>query len=160
MICNKCKRHVPIENKDTGLCASCNYESRDDDPLYKMAKDGFIKICIKNEVCCPRCGKEVDSTFDIHHKAGREGYADEWARQMGITKLLDVRFFLAVDRECHEWIELNPNAAKARGWSYGRLTILKSPLSPEDEESIRRGSRPGLPENILPSHDGPLNGKE
>jgi len=136
--CKKCKRHVPIENKDTGLCASCNGESRDQSELYPQIKKEFIRMAIKAGATCPRCGKEVDSTFDIHHKAGRIGYADQWARDLDIPLLLDVRFFLPVDRECHNWIELHPIVAKKRGWSYGRLAILKSPLSDEEHDRIKK----------------------
>ncbi len=134
--CSKCQRHVPIENKDTWLCATCNQEARDDSPLYRAAKKLFIDMQIRLGVCCPRCHREVDKTFDVHHKAGREGYADHHAKTLDIPLLIDVRFFLAVDRICHQWIENNPKEAKRRGWSLSRTGILFSPLSPEAEADI------------------------
>ena len=47
---------------------------------------------------------------EIHHKKGRGRY------------LNDIRTWLAVSREGHEWIENNPEEAKKRGWSISRLT--------------------------------------
>lgn len=58
---------------------------------------------------------------DVHHKKGRVGYADEWAREQGITLLLDERFWLPVSREGHTKIELNPTWAKEKGYSLNRL---------------------------------------
>jgi hypothetical protein len=139
--CNKCLRHVPIENKDLGLCASCNKDARDDDPLYREAKAMFLDMQIRQGVCCPICGREVDKTFDIHHKAGREGYADQWARELGITLLTDVRHFLALDRKCHEWVEANPAESKRRGFTLSASGILRSPISTEDEGDILREYR-------------------
>lgn len=100
-------------------------------------RDAFIKSCIKNELVCPRCNKPVDETFTVHHKAGRVGYADKWAEEMEIPLLLDVRWFLAVDMECHEYIEKHPTIAKSRGWSVTRLGIKKSPIPEEDLNEIK-----------------------
>lgn len=130
--CENCGRTVHIENKDLGLCATCNKYLRSFDDLYPAVRDAFIKSCIKNELTCPRCGKPVDETFTVHHKAGRQGYADKWAEEMEIPLLLDVRWFLAIDLECHQYIEIHSELAKKRGWSVTRLGIKKSPI-PEDE---------------------------
>jgi len=47
---------------------------------------------------------------EIHHKKGRIG-----------KLLTDIRYFLAVCRECHNKIELNPILAKENGYSLNRL---------------------------------------
>lgn len=55
---------------------------------------------------CARCSKE---STDVHHKKGRGIY------------LMAVEYWVAVCRECHTWIENNPNEAKSLGFSINRL---------------------------------------
>lgn len=57
----------------------------------------------------------------IHHKKGKIGYADDWARQNNIPLLIDTRYFLAVNFDGHRKIEENPNWAKEMGFSIDRL---------------------------------------
>lgn len=47
---------------------------------------------------------------DVHHKAGRSG-----------TLYLDKRFWLAVCRACHMWIETHPKEARELGFSESKL---------------------------------------
>ncbi len=56
-------------------------------------------------ICC------FDAT-EIHHKKGRIG-----------DNLTDSNYFLAVCRNCHNWIEDNPKMAKEFGFSLDRLSI-------------------------------------
>lgn len=123
IVCSECGDLKPIENKDTGLCASCNRKKRiaDDRDLWPKARIMFLEHAVKNGFTCPITGREITIHDDVHHKMGRIGYADEWAREKDISLLLDVRFFLAVTRQGHEWIELHPEAAKAKGYSLSRL---------------------------------------
>lgn len=67
---------------------------------------------------CPVTGQQ---TTECHHKMGRVGFADSWARINNIPLLLDERFWLAVSRKGHERIELNPEWAKENGYSLNRL---------------------------------------
>lgn len=60
---------------------------------------------------------------DIHHKKGRQGYADQWARDHDVPLLLDERFWLPVSRMGHNKIELNPEWAKKEGFSLPRTGI-------------------------------------
>lgn len=46
---------------------------------------------------------------DVHHKCGRSG-----------DLLLDTRFWLAVSRKGHIWIELHPKEAREKGYSLPR----------------------------------------
>jgi hypothetical protein len=71
---------------------------------------------------CPVTGQP---TTDIHHKAGRVGFADSWARINNIPLLLDERFWLAVSREGHRQIEEQPEWAKENGYSLKRLSNEK-----------------------------------
>jgi len=62
----------------------------------------------------PTC--EVKGCFkpsnDLHHKAGRIGYADKYARDNGIKLLWDVRFFMAICRIHHNKCDVDPVWAK------------------------------------------------
>lgn len=52
---------------------------------------------------------------EIHHAHGREGYADEYARENDIPLILDERFWRAVSREGHEYIQNNYDWAIENG---------------------------------------------
>jgi len=63
----------------------------------------------------PRCQANLPGTCtgkscEVHHKKGRTG-----------KLYLDERFWLAACSECHKYIELHPNEAKALGLSLNRL---------------------------------------
>ena len=58
---------------------------------------------------------------EVHHKMGKIGYADAYARENDTPLLIDDRFFLAVSREGHRYIEENPDWAKSKGFSMERL---------------------------------------
>ena len=59
-----------------------------------------------------------------HHMMGRVGYADQWAKDNGISLYLDKRFWLPVSMEGHRKIEENHVWAKQMGFSISRETIL------------------------------------
>lgn len=69
------------------------------------------------------CPITKQPTTEVHHMAGRIGFADEWARLNNIPLLIDVRYFLAVSRNGHRWIEENPVEAKKMRYSVDRLTL-------------------------------------
>lgn len=48
---------------------------------------------------------------DVHHMKGRIG-----------PLLTDTKFFLAVCRSCHDWIETHPEEAKELGFSISKIT--------------------------------------
>lgn len=83
---------------------------------YTVAKIQFMSKPENN--VCPVTKQE---TTDIHHKMGRVGFADQWARINNVPLLLDTRFWLAVSRDGHRQIEENPNWAKEMGYSLNRL---------------------------------------
>lgn len=57
----------------------------------------------------------------VHHKKGRTGYADDWARDNGIPLLLDVRYWLPVSDDGHN--EITNKSA----WAFKMgFTILRS----------------------------------
>mgnify|MGYP003433518007 CR=1 FL=1 len=67
-------------------------------------------LFLENNPICQVKGCRSQST-EIHHKKGRIG-----------DLLTDVRFFLAVCRSHHNYIEHNPAEAKEHGYSLSRLT--------------------------------------
>lgn len=67
---------------------------------------------------CPITGGKATQ---VHHKKGRKGYADKWARDNGITLFLDERFWLGVSAKGHQQIEDNPEWARENGYSLSRL---------------------------------------
>jgi hypothetical protein len=74
--------------------------------IYYAVGKVFLANHPKCQANCKGC--KIYST-EIHHKRGRIG-----------KLLTDIRFFLAVCERCHKWIENNPKAAKALGFSEDR----------------------------------------
>ncbi|MGC3945380.1 MAG: hypothetical protein QM762_12840 [Chryseolinea sp.] len=120
MSCTACERDVPIENKDTGLCGTCNRDARDNSGMYPLVKKLFMEKMVQIEATCPVTGRPITVDDDVHHKWGRVGYADEEARVNGISLLIDVDYFLAVKRDGHEYIEANYEESVRRGWTIPR----------------------------------------
>ncbi len=99
------KKHKPIP-KVSGKMARMLQE-------YSKLK----KPWIKGKMCAVL--KNVPAT-DIHHKKGRVGFADKFARDNDIPLLLDERYWLPVSRAGHIKIELLPEWAKEQGFSLSR----------------------------------------
>ncbi len=68
------------------------------------------------------------NAVECHHRKGREGYADTWARDNGVWLLNDQRFWLAVSHEGHLKITNNSAWAEEQGF-----TIKRS----KDEEALQ-----------------------
>ncbi len=133
-----------VENQDTGECASHGALSRKMErqaakapkqfysiprvsqkqakevSAYSREKQKWIAIP-ENQMCAvfPKL-----KAVDVHHKKGKVGYADEWARRKGIKLLHDKRFWLPVSREGHIEIENNHQWATDMGFKLSRLEIL------------------------------------
>lgn len=122
MPCAECG-HIAIENRELQLCASCNKALRDVRDLYPEVRKRFLEMCIRVDATCPVKGTHITLDSDIHHKCGRIGFADDWAREHDIPLLIDPRFFLAVSREGHQWIEEHPGKARLIGYSLPRNQI-------------------------------------
>lgn len=129
IIKNRCKKmHYKRHRAEVNYSKSSK-EIKIRKPIPKVSKKRAIenaKYTVKrleflgkpeNRIC-PVTGQEAT---DVHHKMGRVGFADQWARINNIPLLLDVRFWLAVSREGHNKIEMNPEWAKEKGYSQNRL---------------------------------------
>jgi len=80
--------------------------------IYRPIRDGYLS---HHETCEVR-GCENPSN-NLHHKAGRTGYADQWAKDEGVKLLWDVRFFMACCGSCHpRRIHENPEWATQEGY--------------------------------------------
>ena len=122
----------PVENRDSGLCATHNRLDRkinniklpDDPKPMKKVSDVQSKLLsmyapLKKKFLhgrwCGMHGRPCIPT-DIHHTAGREGMADD-----GVTpRLLDVTHWLAVCRQGHDWITEHSKEAIEQGYSESR----------------------------------------
>jgi 5-methylcytosine-specific restriction endonuclease McrA len=65
---------------------------------------------LRQNPTCALCGVEAT---EVHHKRGRVG-----------VDLINKDYFLAVCRECHQLIELNPTWARKLGYSISRLSVV------------------------------------
>lgn len=74
---------------------------------YGKLRDAFLYIKINCEAKLVGC---TGKATDVHHKAGRVG-----------ENYLKVGTWLAACRNCHRWIEDNPEEAKELGLSQSRL---------------------------------------
>jgi len=91
---------------------------------YQKKRIDFLALP-ENKLCPVTCGK----TTDVHHKMGREGYADDWARDNNVPLLLDDRFWLAVSRAGHNKIEGNPSWAYMMGYSLKRTITHRGKIA-------------------------------
>ncbi len=73
---------------------------------YSVLRTEFLGK--KENQICPITGKP---TTDIHHKKGRVG-----------ELFLDTKYWVALSREGHRFVEENPEWAKEKGYSLNRLT--------------------------------------
>lgn len=90
------KRRTPL--KKCGKLNAFSPKRAAQHRAYTAARDAFMR----EHPNCQRCG---GTAHDLHHRRGRQG------------KLLkDRRFFMAVCRECHDWIHANPAEARATGF--------------------------------------------
>ncbi len=130
----ECPHCGSIKVEANGYCATYNHairkaermQSKEVKPMNKVSekmsqnlnKYASIRAKFLLNRWCGVHGKPC-IPIEIHHVAGRIGFYDE----KEIPLLIDTRFFLAVCREAHEQIEMNPVWAKENGYSESRLTV-------------------------------------
>ena len=85
--------------------------------LYNEVRRMYLRMCDRVNLTCPVYDSPITYESDIHHKRGRsiDDYEDDWARELDIPLLIDPRNFLACSRRGHQYIEMNPVAARERG---------------------------------------------
>lgn len=120
----------PVENQDTGLCASCAHEQRklartklkEVKPIKKVStkrnsqNQQYLRLRKEYLESYPSC--EVvechKKSTEIHHMAGREN-----------DMLLDTNYFLAVCHDHHHKITVDSKWAIENGYSILRSSELK-----------------------------------
>lgn len=111
----------PVENKDTGLCATHGKAMRKIvQPSIrktgeKLAKrlQGYqeaVRAFIRGKRCAVYPELKAE---ECHHMAGRSN-----------DMLMNKKYWLAVSRKGHVYIELHPKEAKGKGWSISRLAKI------------------------------------
>lgn len=77
---------------------------------YRKVRDQFMK---ENLLCQAKLNGCTVKATDLHHAKGKVG-----------DLLTDKRYFKALCRSCHSYIEINPNFAKEKGFSLNRLETI------------------------------------
>lgn len=124
-----CNNHYWEDNRRKNAAKNANKPKKPQKPIPKKSKKKTVEdlqynvlriefLGKKENQKCPITGKP---TTDIHHKKGRVGYADEWARDNKVSLTLDTRYWVALSREGHKQVENNPEWAKENGYSLSRL---------------------------------------
>jgi ribosomal protein L37E len=120
------------ENKDTGECASCGADRRKAERMTVKEKKPINKVSDKRKPqlkeyaalrekfllnkWCAYHGRPCLPT-QIHHQMGRVGFADE----KEIPLLLDVRYWIPVCQDAHQWITEHSKEAIEQGYSFNRI---------------------------------------
>ena len=82
-------------------------------PVYQAKRIAFLKQP-GNGTCKIIGGTDcTKKATTIEHTKGRQGYADYWARERGITLYLDERFWLPACLNCNLELENNSELSKA-----------------------------------------------
>jgi|694.fasta_scaffold92874_3 hypothetical protein len=117
--CNELK-HIWKSHGKNKYCQSCWY--RIDKPKsispvskkrqvemdeYSKKRLAFLALHVTCQAKLVGC---TGASTDVHHKAGRVG-----------DNYLNMSKWLALCRNCHSWIETNPEDAKELGYSESRL---------------------------------------
>ena len=134
--CKVCGKEFKLSRTTDKYCSSgCMYSDNKEKPLKPLksinkvskkqtvlnAKYTVLRIEYlgkqENKIC-PITGNEATT---VHHKKGRLGYADEFARLNDIPLLLDIRFWIALSMDGHDYVERNPQWAKDKGYTLSRI---------------------------------------
>ncbi|MDR2223591.1 MAG: hypothetical protein LBE34_12805 [Flavobacteriaceae bacterium] len=82
---------------------------QEDNEIYSVIRKEFLSKEY-NQICfIEGCNKQANT---VEHSIGRIGYADDWARENGITLFLDVRFWKPCCLEHNLELENNPELSK------------------------------------------------
>ena len=150
-ICSRCDNEAAIARQRDVICSVClkkeyaqrqiskQRESRSDRKFQKNNAKPIKAVSVKKQREL-RKYRKIKSEFlskpenktcavtgcnnpaGVHHKKGRVGFADDWARNNDVTLLIDVRFFLPACDPHNEEFERRPNWARENGYSLSRLT--------------------------------------
>lgn len=100
-------KKTPPPSKNSNRINYHSEKRRRQNILYIKKRRIFIE---QNKTCQAQLVGCSGAASEIHHKKGRIG-----------ELLTDERYFLALCRSCHNYIELNPSFAKEKSFSIVRL---------------------------------------
>ncbi len=140
MTCGICGEFKALERN--GNCASCNSSARKGsrvkaadntslsmNRLSQKGKDlekrylSQLRTWKKGKKCAAKFAHDCSNQITCHHMAGRgSGYYDEYATEKEIPLTLDVRFWLPVCLNAHQYITEHPKFAWEHGYSFKRIT--------------------------------------
>jgi len=87
---------------------------KEDNEIYSVMRKQFLE---KFPICfIENCRKPATT---IEHRSGRTGYADDWARDNGITLFLDIRFWAPCCLEHN--LELENNTELSKKYQLSRI---------------------------------------
>ncbi len=121
-MCNGCKQPKPIwkSHGKEKYCRDCWYSMEKPKPIPRLSSrrrtdmDEYSKkrmlFLIANPVCQAKLVGCTGTATDVHHTAGRVG-----------DNYLNMSKWKALCRNCHQWVETNPDEAKELGLSENRL---------------------------------------
>lgn len=92
-----------------------------ENPIYSERR----KIFLEGKMCAVFPHLKADQ---VHHKAGRRGYVDQYAYDNGITAFLDERYWLPVSEEGHIKITADSVWAIDMGFSIVRSVPIKQTI--------------------------------
>jgi hypothetical protein len=123
---------LKIENHDLQECASCGSARRKAERITVKEKKPLNKVSEKRKPqlkeyaalrekfllnkWCAYHGRPCLPT-QVHHQMGRVGFADE----KEIPLLLDVRYWIPVCQDAHQWITEHSKEAIEQGYSFHRI---------------------------------------
>lgn len=121
--CNEFKQYNSLQKYCSPACTNKNRKANLKlTPIYKIspvskkrkienAQYSVLRIQFLSKPENQKCPITGWPTTDIHHKKGRVG-----------SLFLDTRYWIALSREGHSYVEENPEWAKENGYSLGRLS--------------------------------------
>lgn len=101
------KRRSKVEKKNRPRIQPLSIKRKLQNAEYLKLRLDFLNLNQKCEALLSDC---TAYATDVHHKKGRTG-----------RLLIDTRYWKAVCRSCHRWIEEHPIEAKEKGFSLDRL---------------------------------------
>lgn len=99
------KRIKPISDK-----------RKEENIVYNKLKEEFFSKPENQQCFIDGCYNPADS---VEHRKGRKGYADDWARDNGITLFLDIRFWAPCCAEHN--LELESNSELSKKYQLSKL---------------------------------------
>jgi len=108
--CNECVKERGVNKKPPVFKPKTAIKKVSDKRKKQKAEYQLKRILFLREPHNQKCPVTGKPTTDVHHMKGRIG-----------NLLLDERYWIALSREGHKYIEENPEWAKENGYSLNRL---------------------------------------